>query len=114
MSDFNKVILQARLTENPELRYTKGGSPVCSMRLASNRKYKQREELQEEVCFVNATAFGKQAETLAAHLTKASRVLVEGRLRFEVWEKDGKKGSAHSILIETCTFLDYKQGGDHA
>lgn len=109
MSDFNKIILMARLTAEPELRYTPSGAPVCSMRLASNRKYKQREELQEEVCFVNATAFGKQAETLAAHLTKASRVLVEGRLRFEVWDKDGKKGSAHSILIESCHFLDRKE-----
>lgn len=106
MSDFNKVILQARLTENPELRYTPSGTPVCAMRLASNRKYKQGDELQEEVCFINATAFGKQAESMAQHLSKGRQVLVEGRLRYEVWEKDGKKGSAHSIYVESCTFLD--------
>jgi single-strand DNA-binding protein len=115
MSDFNKVILMGRLTADPELRFTPNGTAVCSMRLASNRKYKQGEEWVEEVCFVNATAFGKQGENLVQHLTKASRVLVEGRLRFEQWEKDGKKGAGHSIIVESCTFLDSKpQGGEHA
>ncbi len=38
-SDLNKAILIGRLTRDPELRYTQGGTPVCSFSIANNRTY---------------------------------------------------------------------------
>ena len=35
----NKVILCGRLVADPELKMTSSGVPVCSFRLAVNRKY---------------------------------------------------------------------------
>jgi primosomal replication protein N len=62
VAGFNKVILLGNLTRNPELRYTPNGTPVASLGLAVSRRYKQGDELKEEVCFVDIVVFGKQAE----------------------------------------------------
>ncbi|MFN3682263.1 MAG: single-stranded DNA-binding protein, partial [Nitrospira sp.] len=53
MAGFNKVILLGNLTRNPELRYTPNGTPVASFGLAVSRRFKQGDELKEEVCFVD-------------------------------------------------------------
>ena len=60
MAGFNKVILIGNLTRNPELRYTPNGTPVASLGLAVSRRYKQGDDLKEEVCFVDIVVFGKQ------------------------------------------------------
>ena len=113
MSDYSRIIMQGRLTADPELRYSNAGTPICTLKLASNRTYKQNDEPQKEVCYVDATAFGKTAELVAQYLAKGSAVLVDGRLKHERWEKDGQKHSKHTIQVESVTFLDKKGDGGH-
>ena len=50
----NSVMLIGRLVADPELRYTQKGAPVCDFRIASSRRYKNREtgEQQEETLFI--------------------------------------------------------------
>ncbi len=94
MAGFNQVILVGNLTRNPELRYTPNGTAVASFGLASSRRFKQGDDLKEEVCFVDIVAFGKQAENAAQYISKGSQVLVDGRLQQRRWEKeDGQKRS---------------------
>ena len=62
MRSFNKVLLMGHLTRDPELRYVASGAAVCSFGLACNHKYKSRDEWKTEVCFVDITAWSKQAE----------------------------------------------------
>ena len=81
MASFNKVILMGNLTRDPELRYTPGGSPVCSFGLAVNRRYRQNDEWKEEVCFVDITVWGKQAENCNEYLSKGRPIMLEGRNR---------------------------------
>ncbi|MBI4544732.1 MAG: single-stranded DNA-binding protein, partial [Gemmatimonadetes bacterium] len=76
-----------RLTRHPELRYTPSGAPVCQMGLALNRRWtSQAGEAQQETTFVEITTWGKQAETVAAYLTKGRAVAVDGRLQQDSWE----------------------------
>ena len=81
MAGFNKVILMGNLTRNPELRYTPSGTPVASFGLAVSRRFKQGEELKEEVCFVDIVVFGKQAEHCGQYLSKGNGAIIEGRLQ---------------------------------
>ncbi|MDD4953792.1 MAG: single-stranded DNA-binding protein, partial [Candidatus Omnitrophica bacterium] len=63
MANFNKVYLIGNLTKDPELRYTPQGAAVVNLRLAVNRKFKNKEqELKEETCFITAVVWSKQAE----------------------------------------------------
>ena len=106
MSDTNAVILTGNLTRDPELRHTPSGVAVANVGLASNRKYKQGDELKEDVCFVDVTVFGSTAVAVAEHLVKGRKVLVEGRLRYHAWEaEDGQKRSKVDVIANRVNFL---------
>lgn len=111
MADLNIVVLAGRLTRDPELRYTPGGTAVTSFGLATSRRYKQGEEMKEDTCFVDITVFGRQAETSSEYLTKGSPVLVEGRLNFRRWEKDGQTHSKLDVVANRVQFLGQGRGG---
>lgn len=112
MAGFNKVILMGNLTRAPELRYTPSGTPVASFGLAISRRFKQGDDLKEEVCFVDLVVFGKQAEHCAQYLNKGSGVVIEGRLQQRRWEtEDGQKRSKHELVAQSVTFLPKRQEG---
>lgn len=101
----NKVIITGNLTRSPHLRYTPNGTAVAELGLASNRRFKQGDELKEEVCFIDVVAFGRQAETAAQYLDKGRSVTIDGRLQQRRWEtEDGQKRSKHEIVADQIIF----------
>jgi single-strand DNA-binding protein len=109
---FNKVILAGNLTRDVELRYTKGGTAVATLSLALNRSWRDESGApKEEVCFVDVTAWGKQAETLAQYLKKGRALLVEGRLKLDQWDdkETNDKRQRLSVVMEAFTFIDSQQ-----
>lgn len=115
MAGFNKCIFIGNLTRAIELRYTPSGTPVGSFGLAVNRRFKQGDELKEEVLFVDVVVFGKQAENAAKYLAKGSKVNVDGRLRQRRWEtEDGQKRSKHEVVAESLLYLSGTKGHGEA
>jgi single-strand DNA-binding protein len=111
----NAVQIIGRLVADPELRYTQKGAPVCDFRIASSRRYKNREtgEQQEETLFINIVAWRRQAELANDYLKKGSAVLIEGRLRSRQWESaQGEKRSAIEIVAGRIQFLDMPPAAD--
>ncbi len=112
MASFNKVFLMGNLTRDPELRYTASGAGVTSFGLAVNRKYKQGDDLKEEVCFIDITVWGKQGENCTEYLNKGSAVFLEGRLQFRTWETDdGQKRSKLDVVANNVQFLPKSGSG---
>ena len=107
MASYNKVLLMGNLTKDPELRYTPQGIAVVNLRMAVNRKYRTKEqELKEEVCFITAVVWNKQAETCNQYLHKGSSVFVEGRLQSRSWEDNtGAKRSVIEVRAERVQFM---------
>jgi len=107
MASYNKVLLMGNLTKDPELRYTPGGMAVANLRLAVNRKYRSKDqELKEEVCFITAVVWNKQAETCNQYLHKGSSVFIEGRLQSRSWEDNtGAKRSVIEVRAERVQFM---------
>lgn len=107
MANLNKVFLMGNLTKDPELRYTPQGSAVANLRMAINRKYKNKnQELKEEVCFITAVVWSKQAEACNQYLRKGSPVFVEGMLQSRSWEDaSGQKRSVIEVRAERVQFL---------
>ena len=105
MASLNKVVLLGNLTRDPEVRYTPSGTAVASFGLAINRRVRQGAETKEEVCFVDITAFGAQAEAIGEYLTKGSPALIDGRLRWHQWEKDGRRSSKLDVVADNVQFL---------
>jgi len=107
MASYNKVMLMGNLTKDPELRYTPQGIAVANLRMAVNRRFKNKnQELKEEVCFITAVVWNKQAETCNQYLHKGSAVFVEGRLQSRSWEDNtGAKRSVIEVRAERVQFL---------
>ena len=107
MASLNKVLLIGNLTKDPELRYTPNGTAVTNLRIAVNRKFKDRTgELKEDTCFITVTAWDKQAEICNQYLQKGRPVFVEGILQSRSWETgDGQKRSTIDVRAERIQFL---------
>ena len=114
MANLNKVLLIGRLTRDPETRSLASGSSVCSFGLAVNRVYVRRDsgEKVEETCFVDVEAWGRTGENVARYMSKGRQLFVEGRLKFDSWERDGQRRSKLSVVAETVQFLGGRGGGE--
>jgi single-strand DNA-binding protein len=107
----NKAMIYGNLTRDPEMKALPSGMQVCSLSLATNRVYVDRDgKKQENTDYHNVVVFGKQAETSAKWLTKGSGVYVEGRLQTRSWDKDGQKQYRTEIVADRVQFGP-KSGG---
>jgi single-strand DNA-binding protein len=101
----NKAMIYGNLTRDPEMKALPSGMQVCSMSIATNRVYNDRDgKRQENTDYHNVVVFGKQAETSAKWLTKGSGVYVEGRLQTRSWDKDGQKQYRTEIVADRVQF----------
>ena len=114
MRGFSKAIITGNLTRDPELRTTPNGASVCSFSVAVNRVYKDSSGAQQEdVSFIDCSAWGKLGEMISQYAKKGSGVLVSGRLDQRSWEDktSGSKRSRVEIVVEDFNFLG-GAGGD--
>ncbi len=102
----NKVIVIGNLTRDPELRAIPSGQQVCTMGVATNRVYKDKDGVQQKQTeFHNVVVWGRQAETSAQYLKKGQSVLVEGRLQTRSWDgQDGQKKYKTEIVADRVQF----------
>jgi single-strand DNA-binding protein len=83
----NYITFIGNLTDDPDLRFTGGGAPVASFRVASNRRFTDRSgNQQEETTFMNVNCWRDLAENAAESLSKGDRVIVIGRVRVRSYE----------------------------
>ena len=114
MRGFSKAIIAGNLTRDPELRNTPSGATVCSFSVAVNRTYRGADgNNRDEVSYIDCTAWGKQAETIAQYLKRGSGILLSGRLSQSSFEgKDGTKRSRTEIVVEDFNFIGGRDSGD--
>lgn len=105
--NLNSIIIGGRLTRDPELKHTQSGVAICRFSICNNQRRKEA----DIATFLDCTAFGKTAETVAEHMTKGQRIVVTGKIRQETWEKDGEKRSKLTIDVDRFDFVDPRGGG---
>ena len=111
MASFNRIVIMGNLTRDPEYKQLSSGQAVCRLGLASNRQFKNKQSgtMVQEVCYVDIDVWGAQAESCRQYLQKGRGVLIEGRLKFDSWEDQGKSRSKHSIVADRVVFLSSQQ-----
>lgn len=108
---FNKVVIVGNLTRDIELRYTPSGAAIGKSAIAATHKFTINGEKKEDTCFIDISFFGKGAEIANQYLRKGSKLLIEGRLKFEQWtDQNGQNRSKHSISVESMEMLGSKEG----
>lgn len=94
MATENVITIIGNLADDPELRYTPTGTAVANVRVAVNRRFRNREsgEWDERLDgFFRCNVWREQAENVANSLSKGARVLVTGRLTSRSFEdKEGQ------------------------
>lgn len=111
----NKVILIGNLGADPEIRYTPSGTAVATLRLATSRRWKDRDgNLQEETEWHRVIAWAQQAEFCSNYLSKGNKVYVEGRLQTRKW-KDQNDIDRYTTEIIAATVQNLSpRGSDSA
>lgn len=90
---FNHVALLGRLAQEPELRYTQGGTPVVSFDLAVQVPSKDKDTPPD---YIPIVCWREQAEFCERYLTKGRQVVVEGRISTRKY--DGSDGKRHKVV----------------
>ena len=111
----NKVILIGNVGKDPEVKYTPSGTPLAKFSMATNERFKDRnDEWQERVEWHNIIAWQGLAEVVGEHVTKGSKVYVEGKLQTSSWEdkQSGEKKYRTEIVARELVLLGPRQNGD--
>lgn len=104
MAGVNKIILVGRLTGEPEMSQLNNGTTIVKFGLATNEKYKDKEETE----FHNIVAFAKTGQLLEQYLNKSDQVYLEGKNKTSRWDdKDtGKKMQRTDVVVSNFSFID--------
>lgn len=95
----NRVTLFGNLGADPELKVIGDGNAVLKLRMATTETFKDKAgEKQEHTEWHRVSIWGKRGEALAKFLTKGDRVLVEGKIKTDSYEKDGEKRYSTEIV----------------
>lgn len=95
-------------TADPELRHVGQNKTVCTVNLAFNRSFRDKEQnWQTEVCFLRAQVWENRAEKMAELVKKGQPIYVSGYLKQDSWENDeGQKRVSYSLSVrdfQLCT-----------
>lgn len=109
----NKVIIVGTLGRDPEMRYLPNGNAVCSLSIATDEGYKDKNTGQQvdKTEWHKVEVFGRLAEITGEYLKKGSKAYFEGKLKTDEYEKDGIKRYSTKIVAHEMTMLDSKQDG---
>lgn len=108
MPELNSVIIAGNLTKDPIFRQTTNGTPVVNFSIASNRRFRDKnDEWKEDVCYVGIVAWNRLAESCRDKLKKGNAVLVDGELQSRTFKtEDGNNRTIVEIKARRIQFLN--------
>ena len=90
----NRVVVSGRLCKDPELRATRSGLDVMTVRLATEDRKKGADGAWvDDPSFLDVVSFGGVGAAAARSLSKGSRVVFSGKVRQRTWEDEA--GTRH-------------------
>ena len=111
----NKVILVGNLGNDPEVRYSQGGSAITTVSVATSESWKDKQtgEAQERTEWHRVKFFGRLAEIAGEYLKKGRQVYIEGSLRTEKYtDKNGVERYSTDIIANEMQMLGGSPGGE--
>lgn len=105
----NKVILIGNIGQDPEVRYTPGGSAITNISVATSEAWKDKQtgQSQERTEWHRVVFFNRLAEIAGEYLRKGSKVYIEGSLRTRKWQdQQGQDRYTTEIVANEMQMLD--------
>ncbi len=88
------------LSTDAELKYTLGGTPYARFSLVTSESCNGQVQTQ----FHRVVAWGKSGEACMKFLVKDQIATVEGKIKYNNFEKDGRKVYATDIVADKVSF----------
>ena len=105
----NRTVLEGRLTRDPELRYTQGGTAVASFMLAVNRQFTNSQG-EREADFINCVIWRKAAENFVNFTNKGSLVGIDGRIQTRNYEnQQGNRVYVTEVVADNFSLLESRK-----
>ena len=108
----NKVILMARLTRDPDVRYSAGenSTAVARYTLAVDRRFRRDGDATAD--FIGCVAFGRQAEFAEKYLRQGTKIAITGRIQTGSYtNREGQKVYTTDVVVEEQEFAESKNAG---
>lgn len=100
----NNVVLQGKLGQDFDLRYTQSGKAVATTSIAVKKNFSDSQG-NYGVDWINIVFWGKQAETVANHFRKGHEILVVGSIQTRSYEnQQGEKKYITEINCQSFSF----------
>lgn len=104
----NQIVIQGRLTRDPELRRTASGVAVASFTVAVDRDFADKNSGARETDFIDCVAWRQTGEFVSKYFARGRMAVVSGRLQIRSWtDKDGNKRKTAEVVADNVYF-----GGD--
>lgn len=108
----NSVNLTGRLTRDPDVRYTDGGTSIARFTLAVDRRFKQ--DGGPTADFPSCVAFGKTAEFIERYFRQGMKLELTGRIQTGSYtNKDGVKVYTTDVIAEQVGFGESKSASQN-
>ena len=101
----NRAVLIGNITNDLELRKTQTGKSYLSFTIAVNEGYGEKKTTD----FLEIRAWEILAENISKYCRKGSKICVEGKVKTDIYEKDGRKIKNTYVLANNIEFLDPRQ-----
>ena len=101
MAMYNRIIIAGNLCREVEVKELAGDKTVADITVAVNEGYGEK----QTVSYVDVTLWNNDAKFAANYLTKGANVLVEGRIKQERWEQEGKTRSKIKVIANKLVGL---------
>lgn len=108
----NSVNITGRLTRDPDVRYSNGGSTIARFTLAVDRRYKT--ENGPTADFIGCITFGKSAEFVEKYFQKGMKMELSGRIQTGSYtNQEGVKVYTTDVVAEQIGFGESKSASQH-
>lgn len=104
----NHIVIQGRLTKDPEIKTTNNGTTLANFTVACDRDYQSGTEKQTD--FVECIAFKSTASFVERNFRKGQMILVSGRLQSRKWEdRNGNSRTSWEVIVNDVNFCGDKK-----
>ena len=111
----NKLQLIGFCGKEPEIKEFGNGNKVASFTIATSESWKDKKtgEKKTDTQWHNVSVFGPLVGVVEKYIKKGLKLYIEGKIKYESYEKDGQTKYITKIICNNLIMLDSKPASNN-